>query len=78
MYRAGIVWRLHCLCVLTVFCEAGAPPGGRKSPLYFDVSVSGRHIAYRSKFWKARRQKGFQIDLHLRDLTYSNHIGHHG
>lgn len=61
-----------------VFCEAGASSGGRKSALYFDVSVSGRHIAYRSKFWKARREKGFKIDLHLHDLIHSHDIGHNG
>lgn len=61
-----------------VFCEAGASSGGRKSALYFDVSVSGRHIAYRSKFWKARREKGFKTDSYLHVLIHSNRTGHNG
>ncbi len=61
-----------------MFCEAGASSGGRKLALYFDVSVSGRHIAYRSKFWKARRERGFTIDSYLHVSIHSNHIGHNG
>lgn len=52
-----------------VFCESGASSSGRKSTLYFDVSVSGRHIAYRSKFWKARSGKGFKIESRLHNLA---------
>lgn len=38
----------------------------------------GRHIAYKSKFWKARREKGFKIDSYLRVVIHVNHTGHNG
>lgn len=40
-------------------CGPSATPGGRKSVLYFDVSASGRHIAFTSKFWTATKDLKF-------------------